>query len=154
NGTLSSLDLTTDNSVVHYPVIPIRFQPFTVPSDGFSGLRGTVKVVQPSQQNNEDVIEDDDIPDDFHWVLFGNENKKSKIQPSQSSNVNVIEYNDIPDVEKYKCSHVNCNETTRSKTKCLEHIRKHHERFPYQCKQPSSGEEFRNHSSSFFPKRK
>ncbi|EFO12732.2 hypothetical protein LOAG_15800, partial [Loa loa] len=78
NGTLSSLDLTTDNSVVHYPIIPIRFQPFTVPSDGFSGLRGTVKVVQPSQQNNEDVIEDDDIPDDFHWVLFGNKNKNRK----------------------------------------------------------------------------
>uniref|UniRef100_A0A1I7V7N2 Uncharacterized protein n=1 Tax=Loa loa TaxID=7209 RepID=A0A1I7V7N2_LOALO len=96
NGTLSSLDLTTDNSVVHYPIIPIRFQPFTVPSDGFSGLRGTVKVVQPSQQNNEDVIEDDDIPDDFHWVLFGNKNKKSKIQPSQSSNEDVIEYDDIP----------------------------------------------------------
>ncbi|EFO14724.1 hypothetical protein LOAG_13794 [Loa loa] len=53
------------------------------------------------------------------------------------------------DLKKHKCPHINCSETTRSKTKCLEHLRKHHESSSYHYKQPGSEKEFRNHTSSF-----
>ncbi|EJD73445.1 hypothetical protein LOAG_19134, partial [Loa loa] len=47
------------------------------------------------------------------------------------------------------CPHINCNATIRGKTKHLEHVQKHNESSRRHCKQPGSGEEFRNHSSEF-----
>ncbi|EFO12303.1 zinc finger protein, partial [Loa loa] len=85
NAILSSLSVNTNNTVVHYPASqnasPTYFSSFTIPFDNFPGQSATVQVVQPNQSSNDNAMEYDDIPDDFHWVLFGNKNKKSKIQP-------------------------------------------------------------------------
>ncbi|VDO12119.1 unnamed protein product [Brugia timori] len=88
---------------------------------------------QQNQSGNQE-LEEDDIPDDFEWLLFGYK------KPTQSSTVKAPS---IKDQKKYECGFPGCDASTWDRKEYLRHISKHNQPGLYRCNWPRCKSEYR-----------
>ncbi|KAK6104989.1 hypothetical protein QQG55_18480 [Brugia pahangi] len=88
---------------------------------------------QQNESGNQE-LEEDDIPDDFEWLLFGYK------KPMQSSTVKAPS---IKDQKKYECGFPGCDASTWDRKKYLRHISKHNQPGLYRCNWPRCKSEYR-----------